>query len=159
MLTKARNFMLKTDLILKENIIEETINRCRQKIFNNTEDNKHVINSNNDININNLKFTLKQNNIAAENSSEHKERKLRHPHETPSNMEQKKFTTVSLNENNFEKVLITHVEGPNCCYVTPFSNIKHRNGVMNEIKNYVITGKKADPYKHLIYACHYEDSW
>lgn len=206
MLTKARKFMIDNKLSLREKQIEDTIDRCRKKIFSpNTEDNKTT--SNNNVTPTNLKFTIrqdgtetnnqrsvvkteqfaaKQNNTEQQNNrkstikednSDQKHskmnsiqypKKLRHPkQESPNTSQQssifdvevKKFTTVKLEENCYNKVVITHVNGPNSCYVAPFAITPERNRIMSETVKFSNTGKKVDVFKNMIYACNYERTW
>lgn len=158
--------MRENEVSLNEITIEETIDRCRQKIFSNTENSNKTV-SNNQTDTNNIKFVVKQNN------TEQFPKKLRHPKTHPglnsSNASQhntsifetevKKVTAVKLRENCVNKVLITHVEGKDSCYVTPFENVDERNRVMADVGKCISTGKKAEIHKHLIYACNYEQMW
>lgn len=207
MLSKARKFMIDNKVTLNEKQIEETIDRCRKKIFSpTTEDNKTT--SNNNVTPTNLKFTIRQDTAKANNqrsverftprqnnteqqnnrqsttrqdstqqnylkftpnnTSEQYPKKLRHPKQKSPNTSQhssifdtevKKFTTVKLQENCFTEVVITHVVGPNSCYVTPFDNISERNRIMSDVARFINSGKKVDVFKNMIYACDHDQTW
>lgn len=184
MLTKARKFMRENGLILKEKKIEDTIKRCREKIFFDTEGSRRSNTPNSKNSISNLKITVNQNlkeHSIIENSSRQQSfresnesenrpitlpKKLRHPHQNFSNASQytdkevKKETRISLQKNNFQKVLITHVESKHSCYVTPIDNISYRNSVMAEVCNFAETGKETEELKqNMTYACNYENAW
>lgn len=139
--------MRDNDLILKDKTIEETIDRCRQRIIANDE--------NKTPNNNNIKFTIKQN------KSEQQPKKLRHPNQSPNDGGEttKKLHTVSLEENRFEKVLVTHVDGASSCYVTPFENIDFKEHLMLRVADCIKTSKRGDLHKNLIYACNYDNTW
>lgn len=147
--------MRDNDLIFKDTTIEETINRCRQRIFTNGD--KKKPNNNN-----NLKFTIKQN------KPEQQSKTSRHSNQIVDNVNQNSFdggeTTkkthiVTLKEDCFQKVLVNHVDSASTCYVTPFENIEFKNRLMQKVTACVKTGKKAELYKNLIYACNYDNAW
>lgn len=164
--------MRENDLILKEKTIDETISRCRQKIF---KDESKKIPTTPTASSTNYKFTIKQNvphnrdrdnNHNTSETMQQQGRKLRHPNQLNVSGgfegEAKRLQTIALTLNCYQRVLITHVleEGDGGgCYVTPYENIESRNELMKEVLNCVKSGKKGDLYKNLIYACQYKQEW
>lgn len=139
--------MRENDLILKEETIDDTISRCRQRVFAIYEKK----------NAYNLKVTAKQNHNAEVVSP----KTLRHPAQNNMSSEGdlKKSQAVTLKDGCFQKVLVTHVEGAHSCFVTPFKNVECRNKLMLRVANAHKTSKKAEPHVNFICACEYDGSW
>lgn len=170
MLTKARKFTRENGLILKEDVIEDTINRCRNTVF---ENNKKPLNSSNNFKVI-VKSDIKEDTVVDKtpiknNVTESMPKKLRHPNQNAHEINQpntsicdtevKKLSNITLKPDCFQKVLISHVESKDSCYVTPLDNIEHKKSLTTDVDRFAKTGKKTELYKNLIYACNYDEAW